>query len=224
MSKKPYCKGKTPQRWKLRVQAPVCSFSNLCELQNAECNNIAYDTSKHLQYTVPRPGGSVVSVSDSWPGGCEFETRLRRTFFRAHFLFSPLLKHVRKVVGGFGKKSCVSTGVRKPGNMCVTHRHDMTLAVKVALNPNTTNQLTIYRIFLQQISHDLTTSRKKNRSRKHCRKGENVRKVHLQSFLTMFFFFRNTCIIFLIIYVIPIWLTPTWIISWKHCLHLLLCV
>ena len=24
--------------------------------------------------------------------------------------------HVRKVVGGFGKKSCVSTGVRKPGN------------------------------------------------------------------------------------------------------------
>ena len=22
----------------------------------------------------------------------------------------------RKVVGGFGKKSCVSTGVRKPGN------------------------------------------------------------------------------------------------------------
>ena len=28
---------------------------------------------------------------------------------------SPLQKHVRKVVGGFGKKSCVSTGVRKPG-------------------------------------------------------------------------------------------------------------
>ena len=25
--------------------------------------------------------------------------------------------------------------------MCVTDRHDMTLAVKVALNPNTTNQL-----------------------------------------------------------------------------------
>ena len=45
-----------------------------------------------------------------------------------------------KVVGGFGKKSCVSTGVRKPGNTCVTDRHDMTLAVKVALNPNTTNQ------------------------------------------------------------------------------------
>ena len=41
---------------------------------------------------------------------------------------------------GFGKKSCVSTAVRKPGNICVTDRYDMTLAVKVALNPNTTNQ------------------------------------------------------------------------------------
>ena len=36
---------------------------------------------------------------------------------------------VRKVVGGFGKKSCVSIGVRKPGNTCVTDRHDMTLGV-----------------------------------------------------------------------------------------------
>ena len=27
---------------------------------------------------------------------------------------------VRKVVGGFGKKSCVRTGVRKPGNTCVS--------------------------------------------------------------------------------------------------------
>ena len=31
-------------------------------------------------------------------------------------LLSPLQKHVRKVVGGFGKKSFVSTGLRKPGN------------------------------------------------------------------------------------------------------------
>ena len=50
-------------------------------------------------------------------------------------------KHVGKVVGVFGKKICVSTGARKPGkHMCVTDLHDMTLAVKVALNPNTTNQ------------------------------------------------------------------------------------
>ena len=36
--------------------------------------------------------------------------------FPAYFRLSPLLKHVRKVVGGFGKKSSVSTGVRNPGN------------------------------------------------------------------------------------------------------------
>ena len=33
---------------------------------------------------------------------------------------SPMQKHVRKVVSGFGKKSCVITGVRKPGNTCVS--------------------------------------------------------------------------------------------------------
>ena len=37
-------------------------------------------------------------------------------FFPAYFRLSPLQKHVRKVVGGFGKKSCISTSVRKPGN------------------------------------------------------------------------------------------------------------
>ena len=83
-----------------------------------------------------RPGGSVVNVSDSRPGGCEFDLRLRRLFFTAYFRLSPLQKHVRKVVCGFGKKSCVGTGVRKPGNTYASP----TLAVKVALNPNTTNQ------------------------------------------------------------------------------------
>ena len=38
------------------------------------------------------------------------------TFLLGYFCLSPLQKHVRKVVGGFGKKSCVNTGVRKPGN------------------------------------------------------------------------------------------------------------
>ena len=47
---------------------------------------------------------------------CEFGPWLRPTFFPVYFRLSPLQKHVRKVVGGFGKKSCVSTGVRKPGN------------------------------------------------------------------------------------------------------------
>ena len=65
----------------------------------------------------PRPSGSVVSVSESSPGGFEFDPRLRRTFFPAYFRLSPMQKHVRKVVG---KKSCVSTCLRKPGNTCAS--------------------------------------------------------------------------------------------------------
>ena len=68
----------------------------------------------------PRPDGSEVSVSDPCPGGCEFKTRLSRTFCPAYFRLSPLQKHVRKVVGGFEKKSSVSTDVRKPGNTCAS--------------------------------------------------------------------------------------------------------
>ena len=79
--------------------------------------------------------------------GCEFDPRLRRLFFPAYFRLSPLQKHVRKVVGGFGKES---TGVRKPGKTCVTERHDMTLVVKVALNPNTTIQPTKSRECLEK--------------------------------------------------------------------------
>ena len=56
------------------------------------------------KFRIPHPGGSVVSVSYTWPGGCELDTWLRRTFFPAYFRLSPLLKHVRKVVDGFGKK------------------------------------------------------------------------------------------------------------------------
>ena len=62
----------------------------------------------------------MVSVSDLWHGGCEFDPPLTRTFFSAYFRLSTLQKHVRKVAGGFGKKSCVSTGVRKPGNTCAS--------------------------------------------------------------------------------------------------------
>ena len=36
--------------------------------------------------------------------------------FDNYFCLSPLQKHEGKVVGGFGKKSFVSTGKRKPGN------------------------------------------------------------------------------------------------------------
>ena len=68
-------------------------------------------------------------------------TWLRRLFSPAYFRLSPLQKHMRKVVGGFGKKSGISTNVRKPGNTYASSTAMiMTLAVKVALNPSTTNQ------------------------------------------------------------------------------------
>ena len=58
-------------------------------------------------------------------------------------IYKLLQKHVRKVIGGFAKKSCVSTSERKARNhMRVTDHHDTTFAVKVALNPNKTNQST----------------------------------------------------------------------------------
>ena len=66
----------------------------------------------------PHPGGSVVSISDSRLDCCELETRLRQIFLLAYFRLSPLLKHVTKVVGDFGKKFV--TGVTKPGNTCVS--------------------------------------------------------------------------------------------------------
>ena len=59
-----------------------------------------------------------------------FQPKLCRTLSRGsdhsfltlpvYFRLSPLQKHMRKVVGGFGKKSCVSTGERKPGNTCAS--------------------------------------------------------------------------------------------------------
>ena len=63
-------------------------------------NLVIYDIKKKaspLNMSLLLPDGSVVSVSDSWPGGCEFNPRLRRTFFPAYFRLSPLEKHVRKV-------------------------------------------------------------------------------------------------------------------------------
>ena len=82
---------------------------------------MTFESEVHCFMISAHMGGTVaVSVSDSRPGGCEFDPRLWRTFFPAYFLLSPLQNHVGKVVGGFGKKRCVSTGVRKPGNTCAS--------------------------------------------------------------------------------------------------------
>ena len=47
---------------------------------------------------LPRPGDCGERVG--------LMTCLRKLFFPAYFRVSPLQKHVMKVVGGFGKKSC----------------------------------------------------------------------------------------------------------------------
>ena len=99
----------------------------------------------------PCPGGSVVSESDWIPGGCEFDLQLRQTSLPTYFRLSPLQKHVGKVVGGFWKKSCVSTGVSKPGNtMGITDHHDITLAVKLPVNLNATNNLEVEKNLVSQ--------------------------------------------------------------------------
>ena len=58
------------------------------------------------------------------------------------------------------KESCVRTGVRKPGNTCAspTAMIIMTLAVKVALNPNTTNQIQNDKFGLLKIHNGLQTT------------------------------------------------------------------
>ena len=81
---------------------------------------------------------------DHSPAYHQYENTLSMPKKGAGLSLSPLQKHVRKVVGGSGKKSCVRTGVRKPGNTCAspTAMILLTLAVKVALNPNTNKQPT----------------------------------------------------------------------------------
>ena len=62
------------------------------------------DTALNSKTQVPHQDGSVVTMSNSWPGGCEFHTWFRQTSFLAYFHLSPLLKNLRKVVGVIEKK------------------------------------------------------------------------------------------------------------------------
>ena len=78
-------------------------------------------------------------------GSCEFDTRLRWTFFSAYFRLSPLLKYVRKVVGDFGKKVVLVPVWESQETQYAlpTNNYDMILNVKMALNPNTSNILNL---------------------------------------------------------------------------------
>ena len=63
----------------LHVQKPS-SADSLTKCIVSEKTSITFSK---LRFFKVRPGGSVVSMSDSRPGGSEFNPRLKRTFFPA---------------------------------------------------------------------------------------------------------------------------------------------
>ena len=187
------------KRRKYCILFPQCFLAD--QRQKSHSFIYIWKVINRFQFQPPRPGGSVVSVSDSWPGGCEFDPRLRRLFFPAYFRLSSLQKHVRKVVGGFGKKSCVSTGVRKPGkHINVTDRHDMTLAVKVALNPHkpTINFSRVYFFTLQRVNHINYVTRHAKRNLMEIAKNINpvsLRNPHRLTTVETFRYWQTFCIL-----------------------------
>ena len=97
--------------WTIGIMA-LLNFAGLMEAPGASLAD--------LLGVSPYLGSSVVSVSDSWPGGSGFETRLRLTFFPTYFRLSPLLKACEKSSRWLWKERSVSTGVRKTGNTYVS--------------------------------------------------------------------------------------------------------
>ena len=77
-------------------------------------------------------------------GGCEFENRMRPTFFPAFFFFFLNINSSEACEKSsrwlWNEKLCQYLCEKARRYMCVTDRYDMTLAVKLALIPNTTNQ------------------------------------------------------------------------------------
>ena len=144
-----FSRGKTRKytRKKVRLNRVLNSQppGAICEQKIKDTENVDKDhmvlmlTYPRLNFQ-PRPGGSVVSVSDLWPGGCELETRLSRNFFPAYFRLSPLPKHVRKVADGFGKKF-VLVLVWESQETHELHRPPWyNLSCESGLNLDTTNQ------------------------------------------------------------------------------------
>ena len=87
----------------------------------------------------PGPVGSVVRVLDPWPGGCEFDPRLRRTFFPAYFQSLTSEEACEKSSRWLWQDNlCWYWCEKARKRMCVIDRHDIALSVKVALYPNTT--------------------------------------------------------------------------------------
>ena len=89
----------------------------------------------------------------------EFNTLLRQAFFPAYFSLPPLLKHVRKVVSGFGKISKVVLVHVLVWESQETHErhdngHDNDLGCYSGVKPNTTNKK--FNIILYGLQHAKT--------------------------------------------------------------------
>ena len=92
------------------------------------------------------------------------------------------------------KESCVSTGVRKPGNMCVTDRHDMTLADKMALTHYQTTNFRLFqteRVCRRQFQMWRKWQKVIQMGRKHCEKRRNCSSRAISPFPTVFSFSKG---------------------------------
>ena len=107
---------------KIKLEESMDRCTGLCFITEIMLKMVLLYTSYAVSHSYPSRAFCLAGMAQwlvcqtPWLGGTEFVPRLRRTFFPAYFHLSPLQKHVRKVESGFGRKSCVSTGVRKPGD------------------------------------------------------------------------------------------------------------
>ena len=81
------------------------------------------------------------SVSDLWPVCCEVWSLVEANFLSGVYSSRTSAEACEKSSQWLWKEKLCEKA-RK--HVCVTDHHDMTLAVRVALNPNTTNQHFIY--------------------------------------------------------------------------------
>ena len=93
---------------KKRVICPIVSVFTRLSVLSIPTQNFLFDTLtiKFFYQMTSAIRMAQGWVLDSWPGGFQFETWLRRIFFLAYFHPSPLLKYMRKVVLDLERNLC----------------------------------------------------------------------------------------------------------------------
>ena len=104
--------------WLYKISNQMLGYFGIYEIVMNWTNNdgIEWLMNTGSEYVYTPPGwlsGEQVRLMTWW---LRVRSPVEANFFPAYFWLSPLQNQVRKVVGGFEKKSCVTTGVRKPGN------------------------------------------------------------------------------------------------------------